>query len=78
MISRSGLPIILSEGLSRKVIFPLPPSRRRHRTWTCGISLVEKGLTQQKIDKVLDPEYSIGVRKAPGAPAPVAVKGCHP
>ena len=41
----------------------------------CGISLVEKGLTQAKIDKALDPEYSISVRKAPGAPAPVAVKG---
>jgi argininosuccinate lyase len=41
----------------------------------CGISLVEKGLTQAKIDRALDPEYSISVRKAPGAPAPVAVKG---
>jgi argininosuccinate lyase len=41
----------------------------------CRISLVEKGLTQAKIDRVLDPEYSISVRKAPGAPAPVAVKG---
>jgi argininosuccinate lyase len=41
----------------------------------CGISLEKKGLTQVKIDKVLDPEYSISVRKAPGAPAPVAVKG---
>ena len=41
----------------------------------CGFSLVEKGLTQTKIDRVLDPEYSISVRKAPGAPAPVAVKG---
>jgi argininosuccinate lyase len=40
-----------------------------------GISLVKKGLTQARIDKVLDPEYSISVRKAPGAPAPVAVKG---
>jgi len=41
----------------------------------CGVSLVKKGLTQQKIDQVLDPDYSISVRKAPGAPAPVAVKG---
>jgi argininosuccinate lyase len=41
----------------------------------CGISLVKKGLTQGRIDRVLDPEYSISVRKAPGAPAPVAVKG---
>jgi len=41
----------------------------------CGISLVEIGLTQAKIDRALDPEYSISVRKAPGAPAPVAVKG---
>src|SRR5512137_1086377 len=40
-----------------------------------GISLVKKGLTQARIDRVLDPEYSISVRKAPGAPAPVAVKG---
>jgi argininosuccinate lyase len=40
-----------------------------------GVSLVKKGLTQAKIDRVLDPEYSISVRKAPGAPAPVAVKG---
>jgi len=40
-----------------------------------GVSLKKKGLTQAKIDKVLDPEYSISVRKAPGAPAPVAVKG---
>jgi len=40
-----------------------------------GISLVKKGLTQAKIDRVLDPEYSISIRKAPGAPAPVAVKG---
>jgi argininosuccinate lyase len=41
----------------------------------CGISLIKKGLTQAKVDRVLDPEYSISVRKAPGAPAPVAVKG---
>jgi argininosuccinate lyase len=40
-----------------------------------GISLERKGLTQAKIDRVLDPEYSIGIRKAPGAPAPVAIKG---
>ena len=30
-----------------------------------GISLVKKGLTQQKIDKVLDPEYSIVSGKPP-------------
>ena len=36
---------------------------------------MKKGLTQGRIDKVLDPDYSISVRKAPGAPAPVAVKG---
>ena len=41
----------------------------------CGVSLKKKGLTQAKIDRALDPEYSISVRKAPGAPAPVAVKG---
>jgi argininosuccinate lyase len=40
-----------------------------------GISLEKIGLTQAKIDRVLDPEYSIGIRKAPGAPAPVAIKG---
>lgn len=45
------------------------------RELDCGISLKKKGLTQAKIDRALDPEYSISVRKAPGAPAPVAVKG---
>jgi argininosuccinate lyase len=45
------------------------------RDLDCGILLEKKGLTQAKIDKVLDPGYSISVRKAPGAPAPVAVKG---
>ncbi|MDD1688940.1 MAG: argininosuccinate lyase [Methanoregula sp.] len=39
-----------------------------------GISLGEKGLTQQKIDAVLDVPYSIDLRKAPGGPAPFAVK----
>jgi argininosuccinate lyase len=41
----------------------------------CGISLTGKGLTQEKINEVLDPEYSITLRKAPGGPAPVAIKG---
>lgn len=41
----------------------------------CGVSLKKKGLTQARIDRVLDPEYSISLRTAPGAPAPVAVKG---
>ena len=41
----------------------------------CGVSLKKLGLTQVKINRVLDPEYSISLRKAPGAPAPVAVKG---
>jgi argininosuccinate lyase len=40
-----------------------------------GISLVHKGLTQEKIDEALDPAYSIALRKAPGGPAPVAVQG---
>ncbi|HSQ93516.1 MAG TPA: argininosuccinate lyase [Methanoregula sp.] len=40
-----------------------------------GISLVQKGLTQDKIDEALDPAYSIALRKAPGGPAPVAVQG---
>jgi len=40
-----------------------------------GISLVQKGLTQEKIDEALDPAYSIALRKAPGGPAPVAVQG---
>jgi argininosuccinate lyase len=39
-----------------------------------GVSLTGKGLTQQKIDEVLDPEYSIALRKAPGGPAPLAIK----
>jgi len=38
-----------------------------------GISLTGKGLTQQKIEEVLDPEYSVALRKMPGGPAPVAV-----
>ncbi|OPX62162.1 MULTISPECIES: argininosuccinate lyase [unclassified Methanoregula] len=41
----------------------------------CGISFRKLGLTQAKINRVLDPEYSISLRKAPGAPAPVAIKG---
>jgi argininosuccinate lyase len=40
-----------------------------------GISLVGKGLTQEKIDEALDPAYSIALRKAPGGPAPVAING---
>jgi argininosuccinate lyase len=39
-----------------------------------GISLREKGLTQQKIDAVLDVPYSIDLRKAPGGPAPFAAR----
>ena len=37
-----------------------------------GISLKAKGLTQEKIDEVLDVTYSIALRKAPGGPAPFA------
>jgi argininosuccinate lyase len=39
-----------------------------------GISLAEKGLTQQKIDDALDAAYSIDLRKAPGGPAPFAIR----
>ncbi len=39
-----------------------------------GISLTGKGLTQEKIDEVLDPKYSIALRKVPGGPAPLAIK----
>ena len=38
------------------------------------ISLKKKGLTQKKIDEVLDVDYSVALRKAPGGPAPAAVK----
>jgi argininosuccinate lyase len=39
-----------------------------------GISLKKKGLTQEKIDEVLDVPYSVGLRKAPGGPAPAATR----
>ena len=38
------------------------------------ISLSSQGLTQEKIDEALDVHYSIALRKAPGGPAPFAVK----
>jgi argininosuccinate lyase len=38
------------------------------------ISFKKKGLTQKKIDEVLDVNYSIAIRKAPGGPAPAATK----
>jgi argininosuccinate lyase len=38
------------------------------------ISLKKKGLTQKKIDEVLDVNYSLAVRKIPGGPAPASVK----
>ncbi|MCK9581422.1 MAG: argininosuccinate lyase [Methanoregula sp.] len=38
------------------------------------ISLKKKGLTQKKINEVLDVNYSIALRKAPGGPAPSATK----
>jgi argininosuccinate lyase len=38
------------------------------------ISLKKKGLTQKKIDEVLDVDYSLAIRKAPGGPAPASVK----
>ena len=39
-----------------------------------GISLLKKGLTQKNIDDVLDVNFSISVRGAPGGPAPSSVK----
>jgi argininosuccinate lyase len=38
------------------------------------ISLKKKGLTQKKIDEVLDVNYSLALRKTPGGPAPAATK----
>lgn len=38
------------------------------------ISLKKKGLTKEKIDEVLDVNYSLNLRKAPGGPAPAATK----
>jgi len=38
------------------------------------ISFAEKGLTQDKINAVLDVDYSIALRKASGGPAPLATK----
>jgi len=37
-----------------------------------GISLTGKGLTQEDIDRMLDVNYSLELRKAPGGPAPEA------
>jgi argininosuccinate lyase len=39
-----------------------------------GISLIGKGLTQKHIDEVSEVSYSIALRKAPGGPAPLAIK----
>jgi len=39
-----------------------------------GISLSGKGLTQQQVDEVLDVNYSVGLRRATGGPAPFATK----
>jgi argininosuccinate lyase len=39
-----------------------------------GTSLSSLGLTQDKIDEALDVHYSIALRKAPGGPAPFAIK----
>ncbi|MCK9592230.1 MAG: argininosuccinate lyase [Methanoregula sp.] len=39
-----------------------------------GISLSSQGLTRQKIDEALDVHNSIALRKAPGGPAPSAIK----
>lgn len=39
-----------------------------------GIFLIGKGLTQKHIDEVSEVSYSIALRKAPGGPAPLAIK----
>ncbi len=39
-----------------------------------GISLANKGLTQDQIDKALDVTNSVGLRRATGGPAPFATK----
>jgi argininosuccinate lyase len=39
-----------------------------------GISVKALGLTQERIDEVLDVNYSIALRKSPGGPAPFATK----
>jgi argininosuccinate lyase len=39
-----------------------------------GISLSGKGLTQQQVDEVLDVNYSVGLRRSVGGPAPFATK----
>jgi len=39
-----------------------------------GISLANKGLTQDQIDKALDVVNSVGLRRATGGPAPFATK----
>jgi argininosuccinate lyase len=38
-----------------------------------SLSLAERGLTQERIDEVLDPRHSVAVRNLPGGPAPAAV-----
>jgi argininosuccinate lyase len=38
------------------------------------ISFAEKGLTQERINEVLDVSYCVALRKAPGGPAPFATK----
>ncbi len=39
-----------------------------------GISLVERGLSQEQIDAVLDVRHAVAVRDVPGGPAPSAVR----
>jgi argininosuccinate lyase len=39
-----------------------------------GVSLTGKGLTQEDIDRMLDVRYSLELRKAPGGPAPDAIR----
>ena len=39
-----------------------------------GLSLVERGLDQARVDRALDPGESVRVRSAPGGPAPGAIR----
>jgi argininosuccinate lyase len=52
----------------------LPTLEEAARDVGGGISLKEKGLTQQIIDDALDVHGSIADRKVPGGPAPFAVR----
>ena len=74
MASRSAPPTILSAGRSRKGSLALSVLEEAAQEVGPGISVKALGLTQEKIDEVLDVNYSIALRKAPGGPAPFATK----